>query len=275
MTSYTYKTIVNKSKEIKKNVESTYKLGVSSKWSYYIAKAIINPKKDVAKFTFNNAPKPTGTHLSRQIYKDDYIGICKRLITYVEKNRGLPNFITYKSFKIRTRLYTYTLAKILVYYNTHGQLPNYVNVNSKAFYPPTETGNIVYDYFVQKTGKKYKTIDDLLEYVRANFHYEYYYDDYKSNKEVLDTKGGNCTDLLQWLCNMVEAMGYEWKCIHVNCRQSGTGHVFGKFRKKGAADWFIRDPASVADGGTVNSVWCSNGEVLAVNPQWWLSNLHR
>jgi hypothetical protein len=275
MTEYPYKTIVKSAKTIKNNVEKEYKLGATAKWSYYFAKCILNPKKDVHKTAFNNAPKPTGTHLSRQIPKADYLKICERLIDYVERKRGLPNFITYKSFKIRTRLYTYMMAKILVYYDAHGQLPNYVDINSKAFYKPTETGNTVYDYFYQKTGKKYTTIDDFLEYIKAHYTYEFYFDDHKSNKEVIDSKAGNCTDLLQMMCNYVEAMGYEWKCIHVKCRQSGTGHVFGKFRKKGVTDWFIRDIASVADGGSVISVWCRDGTILAENPQWFLANLHR
>lgn len=275
MTEYSYKTIVKNAKAIKKNVETQYKLGATAKWGYYFAKAILKPKKDVPKTTFNNASKPTGTHLSRQIPKVDYLKICERLIDYVERKRALPNFITYKSFKIRTRLYTYMMAKILVYYDAHGKLPNYVDVNSKAFYKPTETGNVVYDYFYQKTGAKFTTIDDFLGYIKTHYHYEYYFDDRKSNKEVIDSKAGNCTDLLQMMCNYVEAMGYEWKCIHVKCRVSGTGHVFGKFRKPNKTDWFIRDIASVADGGSIISVWCRDGTVLAENPQWFLANLHR
>lgn len=275
MTEYPYKTIVKNAKTIKSNVEKQYKLGATAKWSYYFAKCILTPKKDIKKVTFNNASKPTGTHLSRQIDKKDYIKICERLIDYVERRRGLPNFITYKSFKIRTRLYTYMMAKILVYYDAHGQLPNYVDVNSKAFYKPTETGNTVYDYFYQKTGKKFTTIDDFLSYIKAHYSYEYYFDDRKSNKQVIDSKAGNCTDLLQMMCNYVEAMGYEWKCIHVKCRVSGTGHVFGKFRKPNKTDWFIRDIASVADGGSIISVWCRDGTILAENPSWFMANLHR
>ena len=92
---------------------------------------------------------------------------------------------------------------------------------------------------------------------------------------MIDTKAGNCTDLLQFLCNMAMEMGYDWKCIHVKCRQSGAGHVFGKFRKKNSNDgWFTRDIAAVADGGAITSVWCADGTILSENPNWWMSNLH-
>lgn len=77
--------------------------------------------------------------------------------------------------------------------------------------------------------------------------------------------------------NNAEAMGYDWKCIHVKCRVSGTGHVFGKFKHKTHTNnqWITRDPASVADGGSITSVWCSDGIVLATNPSWWMANRNR
>ena len=275
MTEYPYKTIVKSAKTIKNNVEKEYKLGATAKWSYYFAKCILTPKKDIKKVTFNNASKPTGTHLSRQIPKADYLKICERLIDYVERKRALPNFITYKSFKIRTRLYTYMMAKILVYYDAHGQLPNYVDVNSKAFTKPTETGNTVYDYWVKKTGTKPKQIDDVCDYILNHFKYEFYFDDHKSNKQVIDTKAGNCTDLTQMLSNMADALGYEWKCIHTQCRQSGTGHVYLKLRKGG--NWFVRDVACIADESRY-CIWCevpNKGSLLAENPSWWMSNRNR
>ena len=170
------------------------------------------------------------THISNQIYQKDYTQVAKYLTDFVEKRERLPNYIQWNSYHIRVRDYCYMLARILVYYNEHKALPKYANINTKCWTRPTETGNEVYDYAVKKYGKKFTSLDDILEYVANHFTYEFYYDDYKSNKQVTDTKAGNCTDLLQWLCNMVEPLGYEWKCVHVSCRSSGTGHVWGKFK---------------------------------------------
>jgi hypothetical protein len=141
---------------------------------------------------------------------------------------------------------------------------------------PTETGNAVFDYWVKKFGNTPKTIDDVCNYILKHFDYEYYFDDHKSNKQVIDSKAGNCTDLSQMLSNMAEALGYEWKCIHTQCRQSGTGHVYLKLRKGG--NWFTRDVACIADESRY-CIWCDvdngGGNLIATNPSWWISNRNR
>ena len=270
-----YKEILENAKVCKSNVEEAYTLGISSKYAYYFAHCILKPKSDVKSVSLEYAPNPIGTHISRQIPKNDYIQLAKDLISFVDKKHRLPNHLLYKNHKIRTRLYCYMFAKIIVYYNKNGKLPGEVNVNYKAFTEPHEQSNKVYDYFVQKTRIKPTTLDGILDYVAKHFHYQYYYDDHKSNREVMDTKSGNCTDLLQWLCNMVEPLGYEWKCIHVQCK-SGGGHVYGKFRHKKHTDgnWIVRDIACIAKNGN-RCVWCSDGTLIDVNPQWWMDNLRR
>ena len=125
-----------------------------------------------------------------------------------------------------------------------------------------------------------KCIDDVCDYIKDQFKYEYYYDDQKSNAEVIKSKAGNCTDLSQMGVNMAIAMDYEYETIHTQCRQSGTGHVYNKFRKEGVngGEWFTRDFACQADE-LEYCVWCDvdkkAGYLIAVNPAWWLSNLNR
>ena len=276
MSEYSYAAILKAAKTCTTNVSKEYKLGVTTKWGYYFAKSILNPKKNIKKISFKQASKPSGTIISRQISKSNYTDMAKRLVKYVEANKQLPNYITYGQYRIRTRLYTYMFAKILVYYYTNKQLPNYVSITPKAFTKPTETGNTVYDYWVKKTGTKPKYIDDVCDYILKHFNYEFYFDDHKSNKQVIDSKAGNCTDLSQMLSNMAEALGYEWKCIHTQCRQSGTGHVYLKLRKGG--NWFTRDVACIADESRY-CVWCdvdnAKGYKLAENPSWWMSNRNR
>ena len=76
---------------------------------------------------------------------------------------------------------------------------------------------------------------------------------------------------------MVEPLGYEWKCVHVSCRSSGTGHVWGKFRHptRTGNEWINRDPAAVASNGDIYSMWCEDGYVNAYNPSWWMENLRK
>ena len=276
MSVHTYKELISKAKTCQNIVKKNYELGINYKWSYYFAKAIIKPKTDIKRGTFNDCKNPTGTYISRQISKADYLDIAKRYVAYIEKNKRFPNYATYKDYQIRPRLLTIFFANILVSYDKNGKLPVEMNINSKCFTKPTEIGNAVYDYFVKKTGKKPKTMDEVLEYVCNYFHYQGYFDDQKSNKQVMDSKSGNCVDLLQWLINMLKPLGYEGKCIHVECRKSGTGHVFGKFRHKKNTEnkWVTRDPAAVCQN-SIRNVWCDDGYLLAENPSWFMSNLNR
>ena len=280
MTTYhTFAEIVKSARLCKKSVENNQKLKVNVRWGYYYAKAILNPNKDIKRISFDVAPKPHGDHISNQISKAEYLDCCKRIVAFVEKNKVMPNFVTWKSrnLKIRERTYIYNLAKILVWYVDHkNTLPAQNNINTKVWIKPKEYYQQIYDYFAKKTGKKFKTLDDLLAYVRDNFTYEFYSDDWRSNKEVMDDFAGNCTDLMQWLANMAQAMGYDWKCIHVECRVSGIGHVWGKFRHKTYTEntWINRDPSAVC-GNSVRSMWCEDGYFLAENPSWWMENLNR
>ena len=275
MSTKTYKTILKQAQTCHKNVSKNHKTGMWSWWGYYFAKALLNPKKDVTVIKIDNTDSK-GDYFSQLIGQGKYLSCAKYLTEYCEKHHKMPKNIPYNGKHINNRLFTYLMAKGLIAYNELGKYKTSLNLNSKVFTAPTETGNAVYDYFVKKTGKKPKTLDDILEYVCNYFHYQGYYDDQKSNKQVMDTKAGNCVDLLQWLMNMTEPLGYDSKCIHVQCRTSGTGHVFGKFRHKKNTDgkWVTRDPAAVCQN-SIHNVWCENGYLLAENPDWFLSNKNR
>lgn len=276
MSEYTYNEIVEKAKNIKTNVEKDYKLGESSAWTYYICKEIIQRTKTVAKIGVGGATQSQGNDLSRQINQEHYLDMAKRLVKFVENNHKLPNYIGYGKYKVRVSDYTYMFARILAYYDNKKKLPAYVNVNSKAFTKPTESSNEVFNYWVKKFGFTPKCIDDVCDYILKHFNYEFYFDDHKSNKQVIDSKAGNCTDLSQMLSNMAEALGYEWRCIHTKCRQSGTGHVYLKLRKGG--EWFTRDVACIADESRY-CVWCDvdngGGNLISENPDWWKQNRNR
>jgi len=279
MSVHEYNTIVTRAKQIKAEVLEHYEIKHNKAWAYFFAKSILNPKKDIKKIKISQAKDDkTGDTFGRQVSYNQFLGMAQRFTTYVEERGKLPLYITVSpNRKMCVDDYCFMFARIIVFYNEHKRLPNSINVNSKSFVKPSEPSNEVYNYAVKKFGRTFSSLDDILEYVANNFTYEFYFDDYKSNKEVTDSKAGNCTDLLQWLCNMVEPLGYEWKCVHVSCRSSGTGHVWGKFKHKKNTDneWVNRDIACCADNGSVRCIWCEDGYVQAYNPDWWLENLHR
>ena len=281
MTTYNHQKIITKAETIKNNVKKEYKLGTSTKWAYYICKAIITPNKGVKKLNFDKAPKPKGTHISRQIPKTNILKLAKKLIQFTEKHKRLPNYLTYGDYKIRPRLYTYIFAKTLIFYHKNNRLPNTVNANSKAFTKPIETTNEVYNYFVDVFGEFGNTIDGALSKVKDK-GYSYYYDDLYSNKTGIDRmkqgKGINCTDSCQIFHNimlqLIALKKYKKvECLHVQC--TSGGHMKLRITKNDGTT-FIRDPACVLsdNGKPLNAVWCTNTP-MAINPQWYMSNLNR
>ena len=278
---YTYKEIVNSATIIKNNVEKQYKLGANPRWSYFIAKAILTPKKDVS-LSFNEAPSSTGDNISRQIVKKDYLDMATRMTKFVETQKALPNYITVNGLKMNVNDYTYMFSRILVYYDKNNALPNYANVNSKAFTRPTETTNTVYDYFVKTFGSFGDTIDGALEKI-AGRGYGYYYDDVYSNKTSIDRmknrQGVNCTDSCQVFYNIMLALIKKGKykkveCLHVRC-SGGDGHVRLRITHNNG-NTFLRDPAAVLKSGSVTYNWCTSGyTLLAINPSWFMENLNR
>lgn len=278
MTLYTYKKIVANARTIKKQVENEYDYTLTDNWVYYLCKALIKPNKDVNGFGIAKPNKPSGDYISRGINKTNYLDMCNRVCKFVENNKKIPNYVTYKNIRVNIRLWCYITAYLLVHYVDDKGLKSVVNVNSKYFVKPTESKNAVFDYFVKKTGYTPKSIDDFCNYVLKHYTYEYYYDDRKSNKEVIDSRAGNCTDLSQLAVNMGEALGYEWEAIHTRCNVSGAGHIYTRFKRKGSSvGWFTRDCACISDESRF-CVWCDvndGGSLIAKNPYWFLSNLHR
>ena len=275
---YTYKTILSKAKTVKQKAEKEYTKNGAME-SYYFAKAVLTPKKDIKKISFKNAPGSTGDDFGRQIKQSEYKDMATRFVKYVESKEKLPNNIKIGNKLMRVSDYTLMFANILVSYDKNGKMPDKINVNSKVFIKPTENKNTVFKAWVKKFNFTPKYIDDVCDYILKHFDYQFYFDDQKSNAQVINTKSGNCTDLLQMLINMAEALGYEWEVIHTECKQSGTGHVYGRFRKKGinGGNWFIRDIACIADESRY-CVWCevpSGGNLIATNPGWFLANLRR
>ena len=276
MSSITYETIIDEAWKIQLGIMKQHKLVESTKWDYYMAKAILQRHSPVKKIPVNKATDINkGNYFSRQIKKSVYLDMVQRFITYVETHNQIPNTIRIGDKLMGVKDFTNMFSAILVYYSKHGELPKTVNVNSKAFVKPTEDKNTVFTKWVNTFKFTPEYIDDVCDYIRDHFNYQFYFDDQKSNNEVIETKSGNCTDLLQMLINMAEALGYEWKVYHVRCNQSGTGHVYGMFKRDG--DWFIRDIACIADESRY-CVWCeagNGGSLIATNPSWFLSNLRR
>lgn len=245
-----------------------------------LASTIVNKDSKYTNKVYGNAPGPTGDNINTIISKSDYLKLAREIVSFYNSNKRCPNYVVYNKKKIKPQLFSYCFAKIIKFYITNKRWPSTCKFESSVFKSkktsPAIKPNDTWNYFVKKTGFKGTTIDEVLAWVKKYGKYQFYFDGHKTNKEVTNCKCGNCTDWLQWLINIAEALGYDWKCLHVKCK-SGTGHVRGQFRhsKHTSGNWINRDPAAVADGGSITSIWCSNGTLQATNPSWFMETLRK
>lgn len=130
----TFKNIVKISKEIKEYIEKNHELPKTvvidkvtytyPQIGYLLSKSVQKPNTEIKSIKVSAAPKPTGETVTLKLEIDDYKKIAKNLSDFITKHGRLPNYLTYKSKKIKQRVYIYAFAKIIVFYNTKGRLPS-------------------------------------------------------------------------------------------------------------------------------------------------------
>lgn len=273
--------IVKTARAVQDNVKENRKTGVHNRWCHYFASLILKPKKEVKEITIKDAGNPKGTYISNQIPKDDYLDICTRLTEYTKKNNQLPNYVKYGKYHLDPHLLVEILSRIVIYYADNNKLPKYVNANSKVFTEPTST-DAIYKAFVKAFGKV-TTFTDALRKIQGK-GYGYYFDDFLSNLQVIaNLKNGgqkpNCTDICQMMWHVAKGLGYDVRCLQVWCPKDKITHVRLQVKHKKYTDgkWENYDPAAVADGGAINSLWCagSGSYTIATNPSWFLANVNK
>lgn len=127
MTKVKFKTIVKIANEIKKHVEKNYVLpgsvtvdGVKYSYTqagYIIAKAVQSPGKDVELINVAKAPKKSGETVELKLTKAEYKEAAKILTDFIKSKKRLPNYLKFKGKKIKQRVFIYSFAKIIVWYN--------------------------------------------------------------------------------------------------------------------------------------------------------------
>lgn len=166
MASYTYKQLIKQAKTCQTNVKSKYKLDMTDKWSYYFAKAILNPKKDIKKISFGDNPKPTQDKIKTKATKAEYIQLAKDLVAFVEgPKKRLPNYLTFKGKKVAPRLLTYDFAKVLVKYDAKGKFQSEVVIANSVFTKPKTTTTTTKTTTNTSTAKKTTTTSKLKDYL--------------------------------------------------------------------------------------------------------------
>lgn len=82
------------------------------------------------KYNIKNPTSPTGATIKGSFTKAQYYSYAKSLITYVDKNNKIPNYLTTKLGKMQYQTAVYTFNKLLYYSATHnGALASSVSVD--------------------------------------------------------------------------------------------------------------------------------------------------
>ena len=285
MTVKQYKEIIKDANELYTNIRTIGHNGMTTKKSYYFAKSVLNPKKDITKVSIGSAPDPRGkkTGVNIKLSKNEYMAILKHHVEFIEKKHRLPNFVDVKGTHVHPDIfcaYAGYLCKVL---HDKGHLPSSQNLQSDVYKQPKQPYDEVYDYFIKVFGKFGDTIDGALSKVQDH-GYSGYYDDMYSNKQSIDRmksyKGINCTDSCHVFYAIMKKLISKGKykkveCLHVMC-SSGTGHVRLRITLNDGSQ-ILRDPAcTLSDNGSLTCNWCtSNYELLDIDPDWFMENLYR
>ena len=250
--------------------------------AYLFSKAILRIGKDTGIKRIKENKKKTGYPIDKNIYKKDYITACKWYVEWCDNHSDTaPSYVKLDK-GVAVWVWTYSTAKIIVYYSKNKQLPAYVYTTNKYFRKNEENyTDKIFNLFSSKFGKP-TSIDDALERIQG-LGYGFYYDDKMSNVEVINNLANpnaekpNCTDVHHMLWHIGKKLGYDVRAIHVWCNTSNVGHIRLQFKhsKHTNGYWINRDGACVIDGGDVTEIWCSSGTYIATNPDWFMENLNR
>lgn len=134
-------TIYNIAEVVKKYVDNNQKIPSKvngftyPEYAFLLTKAVYKPDKDINKKIGIKTPsKPSGSNFSKKIPYDDYVNLAKNIVSFVNKNNTLPNFIKYDKYQIRVKVYIDAFARIVNYYKVNGKkYPKYVKISNERF----------------------------------------------------------------------------------------------------------------------------------------------
>ena len=134
---------VNSYKRLPETVTvGSYKISIEE-FSYLMSETIVGLNKgsisSVSTLEGIQDVESGGDSMNAKIYKEQYVGLANRAMTYIQKNKVPARYAAaYSSSNSKVGnagfdLYTYCFAKILVFYDANKYLPNYCTFESSVF----------------------------------------------------------------------------------------------------------------------------------------------
>ena len=234
--------------------QAIYQLGSSNNNEITILRGIADPES------------PFGDTLNEELYKEDYLVVAKNLANYIIKNNQAPN---YSSSAVGDIIYyevVDTFSRILNFYGTYDQLPNYSMVvygtstssssSSSSSSTVTITGaglnekntltdvsaylkattncpttnsaikSTVNTVISGLTTTKEKAVA-IFNYVRDQISYSFYSDTRYGAASTLSYKTGNCVDQSHLLVSMYRTAGIAARYVHGTCYFTSSGSTYG------------------------------------------------
>ncbi len=223
----------------------------------------------------SNPVNSSGNYVYGNIYTTEYLSIAQSIKTFINSKGVAPNYASSSLGNIQYETLVYMFSKVLNYYGTNKNLPNYVSVDSSIANPSTVSSSLL--QYLQATancqvnnpsiktlatkitaGKTsvYDQAVAIFNWVRYNLGYSFYYNTKYGAVGTLNAKTGNCVDTAHLLVALERAAGIPARYEHVYAKfSSGNwyGHVIAQVYVNGK--WYNADATSYSNNFGVITNW--------------------
>ena len=225
--------------------------------------------------------KTTESFKNGKINKSGYLGLAKRVNTFIDKKGVVPKQTTSNLGKMNYKSLIYTFSKIHAFYKTHKRLPGHVSVKKWSTSGTTGVSTVKIPASLKKYVKatkncqvnnaKIKSLSKqitrgkktqkakaiaIFNWVRNKVGYKFYYNTRKGAVGTLNARSGNCADTAHLLIALERAAGIPAKYIHGKAKfRSGKwyGHVWAGVHVNGK--WYKADATSSRNSFGVIKNW--------------------
>lgn len=225
--------------------------------------------------------KTTESFKSGKINKSGYLGLAKRVDTFINKNGVAPKQTTSNLGKMNYKSLIYTFSKIPAFYKTHKRLPGHVAVKKWSTSGTTGVSTVKIPASLKKYVKATKNCQvnnarikslskqitrgkktqkakavAIFNWVRNKIGYKFYYNTRKGAVGTLNARSGNCVDTAHLLIALERAAGIPARYIHGKAKfRSGKryGHVWAGVYVNGK--WYKADATSSRNSFGVIKNW--------------------
>lgn len=225
--------------------------------------------------------KTTESFKNGKINKSNYLGLAKRVNTFIDKNGVVPKQTTSNLGKMNYKSLIYTFSKIPAFYKTHKRLPGHVSVKKWSTSETTSVSTVKIPASLKKYVKatkncqvnnaKIKSLSKqitrgkktqkskaiaIFNWVRNKVGYKFYYNTRKGAVGTLNARSGNCADTAHLLVALERAAGIPARYIHGKAKfRSGKwyGHVWAGVHVNGK--WYKADATSSRNSFGVIKNW--------------------